>query len=211
MTAAQKINCDLVYDLCKKHFEKVNVILKFPKGTPPHLTYQWRSISTITKKFTDWNFTLEEVDLFIGVVISKSRGFEHKGLTILNDSNVLEECYEQVKILESREHQSIKVLRNCHECLYKQSKNGLLVDCLISRRKPGALTNIVTYFESGKLVKLYLAFSRPCIVALELLGHKHPDERKMCPSVGSLLYTRRCQSQDIIPQVREILGSDFYV
>lgn len=201
----------MVYDLCKKHFEKVNVVLKFPKNTPPQLSYQWRSIVSITKKFTEWNFTPEEANIFIGVAINKSHDCRHRGLTILNDSDVMDQCYTQVKTLESQECQSVSVIRNCHEWLHKQSRNSPLVDHLMCRRKPGALTNIVTYFESGKLLKLYLAFSKPCNVALELLTYKHPDERKMCPNLGSLLYTRRNQSQDILPQIREILGSEFYV
>lgn len=211
MIEHQKIDCNFVYETCKRHFEKANISLRFPKNTPPHLTYQWRSIATATRKFNEWNFTPEEIDLFISVAIKKSESFRIKGLNILNDSDIMDKCYDEVKSLASLENQDIVMLRNIHKWLYKQSRGAPLVDHLISRRKPGALTNVVTYYQSGSLVKLYLAFSKPCCVALEILSTKCPDERKLCPNNATLFYTRRYQNQSIIPQIREIFGSDLYV
>lgn len=211
MIETPKIDCDFVYEICKRHFEKANIVLRFPKNTPPHLTYQWRSIKSVTKKFQEWNFTPSEIDLFIGVAISKSDQFRIKGLNILNDSDILDKCYEEVKNLDAIENQDITLLRHSHQWLYKQLRGAPAVDHLISRRKPGALTNIVTYYQSGLLIKLYLAFSKPCCVALELLSQRCPEERKLCPNNATLHYTRRYQHQEIIPQIREIFGSDLYV
>lgn len=212
MVQTQVIDCNFVYEICRKHFENFNIILKFPKNTPPHLTYQWRFIKILTNKFVKWNFTIEEIDLFINIAIKKRYvQLKTRGLSVLNDSDIVDECYTEVKNHENVENQDIVLLKNTHQWLIKQLKNDSAVEHLINRRKPGSFTNITTYYQSGYLVKLYIAFSKSCCAALELLSQRCPEEREKCPSTSALYFIRHYQNQSILPQIKEILGSDSYV
>lgn len=208
------IDTDFVYNTCKIALNNANISSVFPKNVPVHLTYQWRAITSITNKFIEWNFTAEECILYIETAVqllATNKKQKIKGLNILNDPTIIEKCYDRVKKELSYEDQTMNVIKNIHSWLYRQAKNEKLVDHLISRRKPTTLTNISTYFESGSLTKIYIAFSKPCCAALNILATRCPDERRICPADTTLFYTRRYSNKSLIPLIQEVLRSDFYV
>lgn len=208
------IDTDFVLNTCQIALSNYNIKSAFPKNVPIHLTYQWRAIVSITNKFVEWNFTPKECALYIETAIqllATNKSQKIKGINILNDPTVIDRCYDKVKKELSNNNQTIDVIKNIHSWLYRQAKNQNIVEHLIFRRKPTTLTNITTYFESNNLTKTYIAYSKPCCIALGILSKKCPQERMICPTDTALFYTRRYSNKSLLPLIRETLGSDFHV
>jgi len=206
---------ELVYVICKIQFTNYGIHVGFPKNTPPHLTYQWRTIKSITKKFIEWEFDTDDITLFMRVAASKLKNNNNtrKGVNVLFDKDLLDRCKETIEEMVAIEKQTGEHIKQTHDFItIAANRNplhqGRVDKHLLTRNKPGAMSNIVAYYQSGRLSKTYLAFSIACNEALNRLEVSHNHERLLCPSQSALYYTRTYHLKNLKLIMRQTLGRD---
>jgi hypothetical protein len=179
-----------VYQICETHFLNAGISLKPAKGTPLKLSYIWKHVKTLTNKFNEWEFSADEIDAYIRIVSNRLSTLppRQRSIQFAVKAEMLEYCNEE---LERQQEDGIHLLdqiKRSHK--WFQSVAGTdfqsQVDHLTQRYKPGALPNVVVYYQQGRLSKQYIAFSKSCRQALLIIGQQDISERSFCPNDAAL-------------------------
>jgi hypothetical protein len=176
-----------IWKWCQAAYSEQGVNLKFPKGTDPRKTYQWRFAAKLAQKTSEWGLDENTTKQFIRTAISyaKRRGLLHKGLSIFCQANMLEECYKQLLAEDHAVQDTAEILRQTRRFLAMSGET--LTRQLLRRSHPDAPANITIWFEAGELPAVYMALSMACTAALAKLAISDPDERQRLPKRAELL------------------------
>ncbi len=180
-----------VWEWCYDVYLQHGVRIAFPTNTDPHRTYQWRFVSSITKKFSEWGFDDHTAKRFIEIAIdqAKKRGVLRKGLAALHQSNMLDICY---KIITSQQHdntdqiKSLTLMKRWYDAHVGQNDP---MKILLQRRTRKALPNIILWYQASTLSDLFLALSKACGLAIAKL-QDNVVEKRMLPTTTSLYLLR---------------------
>lgn len=204
------MNSDEVYEICQRHFTNVGLPLRPAKGTPLKLSYIWKHVQKLTKKFVEWDFTSDEIDAYIRIAAHRISRLPPRQQSLQNvvKADMLDFCYDELQ----RQQTSIDELQVEFHQVHEWFKATCGTDAqsqlthLLRRHKAGALPNIIVYFQQGQLSKAYIAFSSVCREALNVIAHHHPDERKFCASNAALHYMTHYKFKAQSSSIKQILG-----
>lgn len=177
-----------------------------PKNTPLKLSYVWKNIEKLTKKMIEWKFSREEADKYIEIVSQriKAQPSKTKNMQVALREEMLQYCYKQLTERKEAEDDLILKISKSHQYL-KSVSNGDIARHLMSRHKPGALPNIVLYYQRSILCKQYLAFSDECKKVLSAMMSMNPSERSFLPTDANLQYISMYQYKSKSTQIKSIL------
>ncbi len=200
-----------VWSWCKDAFARRGSILKFPEHTEPHKTYQWRYAKRLAETLEEWEFDDHTAIAFIDSAASyvKERKLLHKGLSAFFQSNILEVCYDRLESQQCNEIKKLESLRSTREFLDGQIRPT--TRALLNRQRLGARYNIVEWFTSGNICKLYLALSASCTYVLGVVAKQDQLQRTLLPSSAELFCERSAidRDQSLRREAEAILGSDW--
>lgn len=200
------LETEIIFEICQKHFTNVGLPLKPAKGTPLKLSYIWKHIKTLTNKFNEWELSLEEVDAYVKIAANKivTLPSKQQSLQHIVKYDMLEYCHNELIRQKDDCSDLIIQMQNMHNWL--KSVAGLnLVDHLIKRHKPGALSNIIVYYQQGMLSKQYIAFSKLCRKALFIINQQNTVERNFCPDDAALNFIMNYKFVDFSVSIKKIL------
>ena len=205
------VSCDEVYEICNKHFTNIGIPLHPAKGTPLKLSYLWKHVTRLTNKFTEWGFTVEEIDAYMKIVASKIAMLPPRQQSLQNaiKTDMLEFCYRELKQQAADQDDLLVKLQRMHTWLVNiagQDRQAQ-ISHLTKRHKHGALPNLIVYYQQGRLNKAYIAFSVTCRQALSIIGNRNPVERSFCPNDAALYLLTHYQLKDHATQIRSLLES----
>lgn len=209
------INDDRVWTIwnwCSDAYLRNGQRLKFPTNTNPANTYQWRYIKAIAQRFEEWQFDDDTCRKFIDLATkyAKDRGVLRKGLSVLHQSNILDVCYEMLRLEEESGTRSHNSLEMVHTWLQRRLGDNPL-RTLLERPHEEAMCNLTQWYNANRITDRYLAVSKICCKAMARLGRTHPEERTLLPK-QTKLYLLRCEiARDIktLKKARKILGTDW--
>jgi len=199
----------LTYDLFTKHFRNTHIPIKPPKNTPLKLSYLWKNIEKLTNKFKEWNFTIGECDKYIEIMSSYVIN-QHKSGKICNrivlSNMMLEYCYNAISEQKSNEDDLIRTIVSSHDFIRSIGVSDIAAH-MASRHKPGALPNIVLYYQQGLINVQYIAFSQECKKALSMILSRSSSDRSFIPSDATLQYIANYQLRSRSTQIRSIINN----
>lgn len=182
-----------------------NRTLAFPPGTDPTKTYQWRYLTTLQRKFSEWGFSDEMCREFIATAVryARDRRLLVKGLSIFHQSNIMEVCYDQMTRRASATAAALAAIARAASWLDAQRRpQQQSVDRLLERDGLGAFTNLVKWYQAGHLPDQALATIASCQAAVVRLAKINQAERDLLPSTTSLYLIRTSLQQDINTKLR---------
>jgi hypothetical protein len=201
-----------VWGWCHEIYLQLGYNLAFPANTDRTKTYQWRYLSSIASKFSEWGFDEQTSKQFIRTAVKhcKRAGILHKGLASLHQSNIMRLCYDELSKNSEERSDSIALISTAHAWLEGKS-NGDIVRTLLRRSDPDEFCNLTKWFQSSRIPRLYLALSKSCGVALARLSRNNPEEREMLPKTTVLYMLRSEFLKDHldVSGVKSILGEDW--
>ncbi len=187
--------------------------ISFPQCSDKTKTYQFRW----TKKFTDrcYNeFVLSDkvIKALVGDIThyAKRNNLLNKGTQLLCMNNIIDICHYSIKTMMDDEASLIEEVKSCHEFVCDQATNkNILVRTLVTPISEGGYSNLVYWYNLGRLTDTYLALSRTCNKAMSQMP---VDERSELPSKIELL--RICTSavsEESICELKSVMGTDLRV
>jgi uncharacterized protein (DUF983 family) len=202
-----------VYSLFQQAMLKAGRKIQFPRCSDKTKTYQFRSTKNFTQKcYEEYGLDDTVVGFLISDIVSyaKKRNLLNKGTQLLCMNNVVDICVKSIESLAADEAFLIEELRSCRAFLRDQAiDKNILVRTLLEPVNQGGSSNIVYWYNLGRLSETYLALSRTCNKAMTKLS---PQERTELPSRFELL--RICThtvSSDLLPQLQAVMGSDLRI
>lgn len=185
--------------------------LKFPNNTDPTKTYNWRYLSSMAKKFEEWDFDDETASRFINVAIdyAAEKKLAYKGLAVLHQNNMMEVCYKRLKALQDDGQHHVGRLRE--EVNLLRTLGKMDADKLLKRRNLDSFTFMTEAYLGGKLTQITFALSKACYTALVRLSKIDEVERRMLPKFTELFMLRKhfCNESENVLQAKRILGTDW--
>lgn len=186
-----------------------------PKHTPLKFSYLWKNVENLTNKMNKWGFDVGEAEKYIELMSSRvktqydslrnSKKMPNYSRIIFSD-NMLEYCYKQLTNKQQIDDDLLKRIIENHKFLLSVCGNDI-TSHLTSRHKPGALSNIVLYYQQNLLCKQYIAFSSNCRKAINIIMSKNPSERTLLPSDAVLQYIVSYEQITKSSQIRSIVSN----
>jgi hypothetical protein len=187
-----------VWNWCCAVYSKHGRRLTFPAGTVPSNTYQWRYITAIARKFSEWNFDEATAQRFIDIAVqhSKAAGTMHKGLAALHQGNLLQLCYDKLLSESNQSNDKFEMLRRMHRWVLDRADGRELVAFMLKRETPRAPVNLAAWYCASKIDALYVALAAPCKQAISKLEISNSSDRALLPKRTELYLLRNDFMQD---------------
>jgi len=184
------------FKYCQAAFGAAGMKISFPIGTDPKKTYKWRYLEHFVKKIDEWGVSDIAVKSIIFSIVKyckDNRILYSKGMAILSMDNILDIGYRDMQMNHEIFRQACAVLKMNQR--FVNEHGG--IDNI----------NIIKWYQSGGVSKLYIIFSKRCLKALRGVSEAH---RLMVPSYDELWRIR--QKYVMIKEIREAakryLGDD---
>lgn len=198
-----------VYRWFQAEMRSIGRNVKLPKCRDLTKTYQFRWVKSFTQKcYQEWDLNDRIVGILIKDVVNYANRQKilNKGTQILTMSNVIDICYQGLKELSDDEASLINELDSCHQFLIGQAndKNNLVRRLVES--DTGGCSNLLYWYNQGRLTEVYVALSKSCNEALTKLP---AIEREEFPSSFELF--RICThtvSNELLPKLKPVMGTD---
>lgn len=205
-TIIQDDFADLVYAWCNDIYAEYGKPLKTSHDTELTKTYNWRYVTGISKKFQEWELDEELCKRFLRLAIGKlfSSKLRSKGLSVLHQSNLLNQTYQQLISEIEHKNQQLEIFRRAHNWLNKTVPGDKLTE-LLKKRTMSADPNLVQWFQAKKLPSVYIAFSKSCSQAY----NKLTQYQRLLPPPTELYRLRYGCSEDQKTNFKEILKADW--
>jgi hypothetical protein len=201
-----------VWNWCVNSYYRHGVNLRFPANTDCTKTYQWRYVTALSRKFDQWGFDEAEKERFIDLVAGycQDHGLLRKGLSVLHQQNLLDSCYKQMQQQHGLAASAADVLASSERWISEHVLAGSRTQQLLQRSRFNGYCQLTIWHNAQKLSELYLALSRSCGKALNMLNVSHPHERQQLPSAGRLWILRTSFCKDIgnVASARQIMAGD---
>ena len=202
-----------VYGWFQSAMHSVGRKINFPHCTDKTKTYQFRW----TKRFVDKCYNelalsdkVVKCLLFDITLYAKRKNLLNKGTQLLCMTNIVDICHYSIQNMMDDEASLIEEIRFCHEFVCDQVNNkNILVRTLITPISKGGCSNLIYWYNLGRLTETYLALSKMCSKALSQIPL---DERSELPSKIELL--RICMhavSKESVHDLKSVMGSDLRV
>jgi len=202
-----------VWNWCVEAYRRCGQTLKFPEGTNPTKTYQWRYAARLAKKLEEWEFDDATSIVLIRYAAehANEKRLLRKGLVAFFQGNILDVCYDRIDGECERTDQRLAILRQNHGFLSARANGQPLASVLLSRVTPESYYNIVEWYERNRLSALYMSISKSCTQALSRLSKKCPEQRELLPGKAELfcLLDELIADRTIKTQAARILGDDW--
>jgi len=195
---------------CQAAFATYGHKLTFPKATDPRKTYQWRYAAQLARKLNEWGFDDDTSQAFLRFAVGyiKERRLLHKGLSAFLQANILQICYERMQKHTDGTDKRLAKLKESRTFLVNQCGDKSMPKLLLTRRSFSDYCNIVRWYESGYITKLYLALSKICTAVLTRL----PLEQRTLLPASSELFCLRAEflaDVDVCEEAKAIFGDDW--
>ena len=202
-----------VWGWCQSAFLEHGHKLSFPPLTDPRKTYQWRHARRLATQLAEWHFDDQTAQVYLGLAAGyiKSKKLLHKGLSAFFQSNMLQLCHTKMEERIRFDEERIKSIDAAHRFLRSKCGDVPTERVLLRRESFDSFRNIVVWHGSSNLPAVYMAVSRPCMIAINALEEKLPQERVLLPSKAALFSLMTTISEDVHlrTNVRSILGDDW--
>lgn len=200
-----------VWNWCYAEFVAAGFKIDFPKNTDKRKTYQWRYAAKLVEKLDEWEFDEATSKVFIKSVVqySKKNKLIHKGMSAFFQNNMLQICYNNLKDMKKDNNAELASVISSKKFLDAKLDNKPAEIVLLEKGR--IFTNVVEWYENGKLSILFLALSKSCTKALFKLKETDLTQRRLIPSTAELLLIRDSLSDnsDLVKQLSMILGNDW--
>lgn len=198
----------LIYRWFQSAMYKAGRNIRMPEGTDPSKTYQYRWI----KKFADrtvneWHLDMRTTKLLVESLVAygKRNKLLNQGAGLLNSNMAVDLC---VQTLETSINKSSTILLSLISSkMYLERSKLMSIEQLASSRRVGGYSNIFCAYDSGMLSLEYIALSRVCSNALNLINEV---ERSNFPSNRALfgIRARLLLDKEINGQIVDSMGKD---
>jgi hypothetical protein len=186
--------------------------ISLPTNTPPEKTYQYRAVAKFAKQVDEWGLSEPVTCALVNAVVryGKKQDLLNKGASLLNMKSVLKICHDLLREEITRNEVVVESLRHSKNFLQKSIAGGEATERLVTKERRGGYTNFTRWYRSGDLSSSFIAISKSCRRALNLLPF---DERGDFPTDAILLKTRirLLSDAEMCSTVKEIMGSDLLV
>jgi hypothetical protein len=200
-----------IFSIYKNAMKRCGRDVSLPKTKDVTKTYMWRQLTQFSNTLDDLEI---DVDSKFGVRIIKlivKRAKDNKqlnrGASILNAKNAITQALDELELETNGEDKIIESIEEASLFLKKQQDKNDAVSCLLFRKKRRGYSNIVSWYESGKLPKVFVALSKGCSKAMSKLPE---DERQMLPSDEDIITIRfKCLHRDSLSsRIKQLLRGD---
>lgn len=199
----------LIYKWFQRAMSNAGRKIALPTNTPPEKTYQYRAVSKFAKQVDEWGLSEPVACALVNAVVryGKKRDLLNKGASLLNMKSVLKICHDLLREEITRNEVIIESLRLSKNFLQKSIAGGDATERLVTKERRGGFTNFTRWYRSGDLSSTFIALSKSCRRALNLLPF---DERGEFPADAVLLNTRirLLSDNELRGNIKEIMGDD---
>lgn len=183
------VELDELWQSCVDAFAQYNIVLKLPKHTDRHKTYQWRYLKKMNENFKKWRLSADEVRQFLAIAVQYARynRIAFKGLSLFHQNNILQMCYDRLKEKKDKRQRIVKNLKSMKLWFDQQidGKDPLAV-CLHKTSK-NAMCNLAKWYQASKINPLFMALTKPCMMVLDMVGD---TDKSLLPSKAELVLAR---------------------
>ncbi len=202
-----------IWELCRGTFARYGCNLKFPKNTPKEKTYHWRFASRLNEKFKEWEFDApaREACIEIAAQTAGPKRLRQSGLAALFRDDLLQVCYSELTKQHTDALVAIDNIRESHNFVTSMCAGRELLSVL-SLTSPGQYnTNLVVWYERGRICPEYVAMSKACYEALKRLSIAEPSQRSIVLPDSRIDYlrSRLLKNDNFNLAVQEILAADW--
>lgn len=202
-----------VWELCRGTFARYGCNLKFPKNTPKEKTYHWRFASRLNEKFKEWEFDApaREACIEIAAQTAGHKRLRQNGLAALFRDDLLQICYSELNRRHTDSQLAINNIQESHDFVISMCAGKDLLSVL-SLTGPGQFnTNLVVWYERGRISPEYVAMSRACHEALKRLEIADPGQRSLVINQQRIDYLRSqlLKNDNFNTAVENILATDW--
>ena len=202
-----------IYEWCCEIYLKHGHIFRFPKNTNPHDTYQWKYLKSLAIKLEQYGLDDFDAKEFIEMIVeySKQNNLLHKGLSVFQQANIVGICYDRLTKLHNNSDRLLSSLRSIKEWLDNQIGDNDAVRILIKRRNINSLSNIVIWYESGKISEAYFSLSKYCSRSYSSLQSSGRSDCDFLPNPSRcyLLRNKLTQDSTFVQRAQLIFGNDW--
>lgn len=200
-----------VYSWFQDEMHQAGRKIKLPKCSDKTKTYQFRWTKSFVNKCIEWDLEDKLVRILISDVVkyAKKQKLLDRGTQILCMGNIIDICFQSLKELDDDEASLIEELRSCKAFLGDQAGDKDILVRRLLESDSGGCSNILYWYNLGRLTEVFMALSKSCNQALAKLPEGERDE---LPSKFELF--RICNhtvSNDLLPKLRAVMGSDLRV
>ena len=202
-----------VWGWCQTAFRQQGHKLAFPAKTDYYKTYQWRYAQRLSEKFVEWRFNDHTAQAYLNLSAEyiRVRRLLHKGLSAFFQSNMLQVCYDKMDQHQNLEEERLRSIDVAHKFLTSKCGDKPPERVLLLRESFDSFRNIVEWHAASKLPAVYMAVSKACMIAINALEVKLPQERAMLPDKATLFGLRASIVEDtnLRTNIKSILGNDW--
>jgi len=201
-----------IHEWFQEAMGRVGRKVKLPRCKDPIKTYYFRALRSYANKcYNDFGLDDRTIRILTMDIVeyAKSHNLLNKGAQMLCMNSVVDICYHSINNSIENESFLIKELYHCHRFVMRQAGNKDSLVRLMQESASGGYSRIVQWYHCGYITPLYLALSKRCMKALSRIPR---DERQELPKdIDLLLMCTHVVSNDLIPKLKEVLGSDLRI
>lgn len=201
-----------VYRWLQSAMQTAGRSIKFPKCKDVTKTYQYRW----TKLFAERCYNELELDnklvkalVYDIVRYAKSHHILDKGTQILCMNNIVDICHESIRTMIDNEGSLLYELRRSKAFLDDHGSGEQLFRKLITPENEGGYPNIVMWYMSNEISRIYIAISERCQRAVGALAEE--DRGEIPSNYDMFRICTQVVTSETIDILQDILGSDLRV
>lgn len=176
-----------------------------PKDTDFNKTYQYRALSTFSKRMEEEAFSEQTIKAIINAAVKygkKNKLLANKRINILNMKAIIDICLRDIKDRDNSINEILQSVRNSRQylvkCGYKKASD------LIKPMALGGTPRLLYFINSGEVSTIFLAVSRTAAAAMVKLDKtKLPSEDELMKIRVKLLL-----NSSVREELQRILGTD---
>ncbi len=192
MIPSPEIDAELddLWQMSVDAFAKYNIVLKLPKHTDGHKTYQWRYLTKMNANLKKWRLERDEIKQFLSIAVDYARQnrIAFKGLSLFHQNNILQVCYDKLVARQSYRRRMLKNLREMEIWFKSQIASKDAVAVCLERANSVSMCNLAKWYQSAKINPLFMAMTKPCMLAMDMVGDL---DKALLPSKAELVLARQ--------------------
>ena len=140
--------------------------------------------------FKKWNLNKQEIAKFLEIAVkyAKHNRIAFKGLSLFHQNNILQICYDRLKAIIAQRNRIARSLKQMQSWFNDQIAEADPVEVCLRKSSKNAMCNLAKWYQSSKINPLFMALSRPCMIAVDMVGD---TDRSLLPTKAELVLARQ--------------------
>lgn len=176
-----------------------------PKDTDFHKTYQYRALSSFSKRMEQEAFSEQTIKAIIFAAVKygkKNKLLANKRINILNMKAIIDICLKDIKDRDNTKNEILQSIRNSRQFLINQGCKK--ASDMVQPVALGGVPRLLYFINAGEVSTVFLAVSKTAAAAMGRLDKaKLPSEEELMRIRVKLLL-----NNSIREELETILGTD---